>query len=432
MELTQETTRTATVGCDSSAQANADQISDLTALLLAWIDQISQNGIKQHSTEWHEARTHTIGGSSLAAVQGFDPFKKFDQFVRQRATGNAFAGNIKSHWGNLFETVIKQYVELDLSCTVYGENIYVAGQPGTSYSPDGLCVLHVRDTVCAEDGFDDDPGEHNAPDAITPSVVLVEFKCPYSRIPRGIPPGWYVPQVKMGLEIIQLARVGLLIEGVFRRCGWEQIGFGSAYDKQLTPLPANPPSPLAVGVIGFYAPTQELETDFISEYFTELSEFGDVTNDYMNNDLGNCTEKLFALLLRGVDQGKIIPAYGKIHTARAFAATAATDGSAIIRALNDEFCTHELFCKKNQFINIGILPWKLFQLQYHWISRSPGYLKPWMDRIQEINALSAECHKTDDLSEKNKLCDEYLANRFMSSSSRQQGDKSPTGDFDDQ
>src|SRR5271166_1907671 len=173
-----------------------------------WVTEKEKNGIKQHSRKWK--KRITFGGSVIATIQGKNPYSNIYKMLSEKIGLSAFEQSIAPQWGNLFEDVIKRYVEFDKKCTILGEDLYIEGPgDGTSYSPDGLTVLNV----VFDYGFDDEIKTINEH-----LIVLMEYKCPYSRIPSGNPPEYYIPQVKMGLDLLKLPRIGLFVEGVFRRC----------------------------------------------------------------------------------------------------------------------------------------------------------------------------------------------------------------------
>jgi hypothetical protein len=211
--------------------------------LKEYVENLTKNGILQHSEEWLQAKVLTVGGSQIATVLGLNTFGNVPQMIGEKLGIRFFTSDIKVQWGNLFEHLIKLYVEWDKRTKIIGSDIFVPGPPGTSYSPDGLGAVITLKTESAGSQL-----------VITPVAkrVLFEFKCPFNRIPDGTVPKYYVPQVLYGLDIIPCLDVGLFVQGVFRRCTWGDLGNNPRYDKTLVAKSAGSGSPLAYGIIGFY------------------------------------------------------------------------------------------------------------------------------------------------------------------------------------
>jgi len=354
--------------------------SPLHTILRDWVCEQELNGIKQHSEEWQKVRVCTVGGSSLATIQGINPFSTIENFVSERLGLRKFKGGIQPQWGNLFEDVIKRVVEYDHKCTILGEDLYIPGgmnNPGLSYSPDGLAVIKLPITIRTA---------YSLPEE---TIVLLEFKCPYSRIPEGKVPKYYIPQVKMGLELLEFPTIGLFVEGVFRRCTWQQLGFDPECDQLLVKTKTS--NPLAIGIIGVYFnPINNLDNSLTLKYnrmmemYREVfGEAGSISNDYLNNDLGACSSELFTLIIDCIDCSILTAYYGNITY---------SDNTADVNAfVKNELIEYNKFCTKECVVNMGILPWKLFRLDYNYIEKEVGYLSPWIPKINEIVDLLREC-----------------------------------------
>lgn len=419
--------------------------------LREWVADKEQNGIKQHSQEWHLARVDTIGGSSLATIQGKNPYSNIQRLLGEKIGMYEFNGDIKPQWGNLFEDVIKRYVEIDKCCEILGEDLFVMGPTGTSYSPDGLAVMDIKhDEEFEEETLEDTPNGlmrrvHMVNIGVKRrEIVLVEFKCPFSRIPSGYTPDYYMPQVKMGLEILELPTSGLFIEGVFRKCTWEQLGDNPLFDRKLHPRSSGK-LPLAYGIIGFYYNEVEYEklknkskvaaklelqkNKLTAAYIDHYVEFGDSESDYMCNDLGDSTVELFTMIMGAYDSKMITPWYGTIQyvdknaltnngkfsqdeTADKMASLNMThityndnEGSNVMNADMDKFTE---FCRAHNYKNVGILPWKLFRLDYDTVQKTPDYMEPWMPQIQELMNVVKQCVDPANISIKTNIYNTYI------------------------
>lgn len=345
--------------------------------LTDWIKDKETHGIVQHSDEWHKHRITTVGGSTLSIIQGVNPYKSLTELVRQKTgfSKKTSDSSIMTQWGNLFEDVIKRVVELDKSCTVLGENLYVKGDdPYISYSPDGLAII---------DG----------------EVTLLEFKCPYSRIPTRNIPKYYIPQIKMGLDILKIPTVGLFVEGVFRRCSWEVLGNNSEHDlllvdKQLNILPKY------YGIIGMYTTEEKMQTSIMrllmQKYETEYS-----LEEEMN-DLGISTAELFTDIMNAYDAGHISVFYGEL--------TSEDNMGVVYDDLTKftEYCSNYSGGDDNKYIKLGILPWKLFQLQYNNVIKEENYLEPWIPKIHELIDVIKACNDPENFDKKYNIYASYF------------------------
>lgn len=374
----------------------------LLAVLLAWIEDRETNGIKQQTDAWHIARILTIGGSSMATIQGINPYASIYDLIAERIGISKFRGDIKPQWGNLFEDIAKRYVEYDTKCTIYGEDLYVLGPIGTSYSPDGLAVIDHANINASEPGGDFSD-EWTAPPKRTGSeIVLMEFKCPFSRIPAGYVPKYYIPQVKMGLDLLKIPTIGLFMEAVIRRCTWDQLGYNSSYDRTLVPKSSGV-NPLAYGIIGFYISRAVLEIhrskskipdEFLTKYTEHYVEYGNASNEYMCNDLGEAPVDLFTLIMASMDRRLVqIRYYPMYHANKLDQVQQALVEASNAERIDADLAAHTEFCRIDDHINIGILPWKLFRADYHYVTRENGYLDKWYPLITEIVSVIRICNE---------------------------------------
>lgn len=182
--------------------------------------------ISQHSAEWHAARKHTIGGSSIGTLLGVG-FNNIQQFLAERilpptprTQQQKDEAEVAMNWGTVFEDILAEYVEKRYACKLYGTNSFFIGSgktSGISYSPDGIAYMDVEYSAVETEIETPEGYKIERVPLIRKEVCLVEFKCPYSRPLRGFMPDYYRPQVLMGLDFLGLSR-GIFIEGAFRPC----------------------------------------------------------------------------------------------------------------------------------------------------------------------------------------------------------------------
>ena len=373
----------------------ADTAEPLLAVLALWVAYHARNGIVQHGPGWHEARKYTIGGSSLSVLMGLNPWGSVDGLISEKIGFSEFKPSTAVYWGNLFEDIVKQYLEWMYQCVIVGDWLFVIGKRKcTSYSPDGLAV--VRMVFRGK---------------LQWVIVLFEIKTPFGRIPAGKPPKYYVPQVKMGLDLLELPVVGILAEAVIRRCEWTDLNHGPAYN----PTPSakkRGTNPLAYGFIGFAlasgpAVTDPAYTDWIINrdtftyaYTNALEAFGDAANDYLCADIGDVDVAVFDLVMLAYSQKLLVVRPSKMIIC------ARDDQSTATIALDHELDLFIDECKESAAPIVGMLPWKLFCVQDHTIDHEAGYVDQWIPKIEEIVGVVRACTESPEKSL--QIYQEYL------------------------
>lgn len=172
----------------------------------------------QKSREWYAIKAKTIGGSEVATVLGMNPYSTVKKLIADKVGIKEFAfnGNTACRWGNMFESVTRDFTQTVLSLD---ECIQETGSiPGVvdrqRYSPDGVGVVKLLDA-------DDKPAYY---------IVLFEFKSPARSIPDGKIPKHYLPQVKTGLLSIDICDTAIFVNNCYRKCALKNIGFDLTYD----------------------------------------------------------------------------------------------------------------------------------------------------------------------------------------------------------
>jgi len=347
---------------------------------------------RQKTREWETFKLTTIGGSQMSTILNQNPYESVRTLVAGKVglANRRFSSTIKTQWGNLFESLIRQYIEHTFNTKIVGDDLLISTEDCISYSPDGLgVIMRERSTVVEIDG--------KSVEKITPvpTCVLFEFKCPFNRIPNGRVPDYYLPQVKTGLDVIDIADCGLFAEAVFRRCSWQDLNDTLTRDKSLV-AKSSGQSVLAYGFIGFYSNAEhwigdwELELRELEQRFTDE---GYEMND--TNDLGVSTPDMFQRVMRLYDR-KIINTW---YSGIVYANTEDNTSEEL-----DEFVTH---VQHGNYI-WGILPWKLFRIDVHYIEKTPGYLNSVRPQICEIIGLVKRCIEADPADRQN-MYDEYFA-----------------------
>lgn len=180
---------------------------------------------EQGTEEWKQLRRNFIGGSEVATILKKNKNKSISKLITERLGFDPFKGNVITHWGNIFEELIRRYCQEVFSCTIMETSSIPYDEGYLSYSPDGLAVVPTG-AIIREFGELTDSADKNSPAQLT----LFEFKCPHSRIATNEIPEHYLPQVSIGMNIIDIMETAIFVQATYRRCTIDQIGYNSMYN----------------------------------------------------------------------------------------------------------------------------------------------------------------------------------------------------------
>lgn len=377
-------------------------------------------GYVQGSDRWKKKRMKTIGGSEQATVEGKNSFSGIMPLLLGKLGLKPFDRSIKMQWGNLFEDLLCEFVSVDLHTEVKGTEAFLRGRfPTQSYSPDGIAVvdmfydIHTRKFIrAAHDNVsaasrttsrrtsqvgninnDLNPSEHPVP-----TIVLFEFKCPYSRIPTGKIAEYYAPQIFAGMDTIRLTQAAIFTEGVFRRCSVGSLDETPRYDKQLTPkdpVYINKPHAYgfvlfkfnSVGFTGNSANMIRLVSD-LHNLHMEFKYRGHTI--YKNNtdkiiDLGTVSEQHMIMHMNLFNDKILTPVYSRLFYTGENAAENGPDDvhTTLQRMLAESVAADDVV--------YGVLPYKLMYINYMYEDKIDGYLDQWKSKIDEIIGIVNKC-----------------------------------------
>jgi hypothetical protein len=233
------------------------------------------DAILQGTEEWVAKMLITIGGSQIAAVIGMNKYMTRKQLVEKIKAGNPFVPSVACGWGKLFESAIRAYFARDRKTLIHGHDTCILDD-NLRYSPDGICSLPSDD------------GGHD--------VVLLEFKCPYTRQPDGTIPKHYKPQLWLGLGMMAEIEpaYALFVDAVFRRCRQDQLGDTPDYDRRYHARGKGTyDKPMAWGVLSVYS--------------KKPGETGTI------NDYGAVDRKVFDGMLMDISKGKMAASLLYLH-----------------------------------------------------------------------------------------------------------------------
>lgn len=137
--------------------------------------------IPQRTRPWYERRKIMLTCSDVAAVLGVNKYCSRNQVLKRKmGLIRPFMGNAATRHGIEFEPIALQKYEEYTGHTLVKEDIGLLAHP-----------VYLR--------------LGGSPDGVTTGGILIEIKCPLSRqIIPGTIPEYYIPQVQMLLEIMDL------------------------------------------------------------------------------------------------------------------------------------------------------------------------------------------------------------------------------------
>lgn len=365
-------------------------MSSLNDLIDSFID-LHNTGVKQRDSNWYKLMGTTIGGSEIAAIMGLSPFSSLYKIVETKieicnGTKNWEAEeSLSCWWGTLFEDVIALVVEKDLGNPVKGTNICIQKVEGHRNSPDGYVVAHL---------YIKDNKYHIwttdlSPDIIETSVILLlEFKCPFTRRVTGDIPKYYKPQVLSGLAVSPIAHKGLFVDAVFRKCSVDQLGDNSEYDNTFHSNTYRGNYPVAWGSITIHI-QQNKDINCVKDIYENC--FG---IDYLANeandiiDLGDVPYNIFHGVMSLVNNGTLLTTPSTVKFA---------DGRGSTEVLD--------LRQRNSCYIFAVLPWKLFDITYVPVEREPNFLENIYPLIQKVHRLVLEGLNDSQICEKIRITD---------------------------
>lgn len=386
----------------AASKVTSDTITRLNTTIEIFVKTF--NKFKQHGQGWYDSMGKTVGGSEMAAIMGKNPYTDFFDVVEAKARrldGDfSWDGGDACRWGTLLEDVLGACVACDLGCKIMGDDMCILEQPGHRYSPDGYAVVRF---------YRGDDGAYHIWTTDMPTdisviamVVLLEFKCPMSRLPKGTIPVYYKEQVLSGLSVSPMAWCGVYAEAVFRKCPLGFMDLTPEYDEEVHATDVKRGVgiryPFARGLIFVYAPNLSAPLHVRLGWRGQEWAAGDPVGEadaavaavamhaqhfggrgFLDEpaDVGEMPPTAFSRVLEMIDSKK----FPVVRGAPSFA-----DGRGakfnprkdIAAAAADAPPDHWLF---------AVIPWKLFSIDYHCVKRVPGY-------AEKVAPLIAEVHRT--------------------------------------
>ncbi len=339
-------------------------------ILKDWLATMSHLA-PQGSAEWLD-RKH-IGGSEIAVLNGTGMFKTWFDWLKERCQiKKSFCPIINSRWGHTFEDVQVKMIQTIWNCQIF-ETGSVPGNPGIAYSPDGVAVVpNNRVAACL-------PKTEKLPED-SHSIILFEFKSPPKNMPKGEIPSYYVAQPLTGLCTLKLCEYSVFINSMFRRCAVEDFDWNLKYDREFhnKDKKDDVKEILALGIIAFYEPSdQSLSTGESSSPQPSVLPY----IDYGKSSLKDLEDMFYKESIHAYEK-----AYSKVVLSNVFKERVGMDLTEENPSVSIERFV-ENFHNTNKGKLIGILPYKLFKIDFIKVDRQENFvndLQPMIDRSLEI------------------------------------------------
>lgn len=333
------------------------------AILNDFLDKY-KNLPKQGSDEWIKSRETTFGGSELAALISKNKNKTCRKLLEEKITAEKFEGNSFTFWGQLFEPVHRSILEIIYKTSIYETGSIPWDKEGFKYSPDGIGIINKDHfiKILNEDSVTHLPKNNKLIDILESNdaqddiTILFEQKAPANRVLNYAIPEYYVPQILSGLNVINITDIGIYTEAVFKRCPLGKLSIDNIEYTESFRYTNNTCStrPKFIGVIVLSTPDINYAYDLKTAYFRNK-----YTSD-MYIDYGDCSSDTFFNILKEWKQTNRI----ELHY------------------INDVADFYDRFESIADNI-IGIIPWKMFDMQNHIVYRKDDYLDSYHPAIIE-------------------------------------------------
>ena len=384
----------------------------------------NQHLAPQGSKEWLDMRVFNIGGSEMATITGDNGFSTMEQLVAQKVGLRNFTGNRATRWGKLFEHITDDLTKIMLEITddmgIFETGSLEGAVANQRYSPDGLAIVKLKCAITIG-------GEKIETDEYC--IVLFEYKSPFSSIPTGTIPKYYLPQVKTGLCSIPITDLAIFVNNMYRKCSLDMFDFTERYNIEFhdgdVKKKVKPTNPIAMGIIMVYqtdiqrSKFQERYSNKIADYDSDDSDDSDdpgsvfrhieenKTNVNTSNiysrifhhkdliDFGESGGHDFEIMLQLYDDGLLStkfyePCVFRSEYHRIPILVAQEKSQVNIRPIVDMIQSqrnniHSFKELSNKTWHpIGYLPWKMFKSSMIFQERDDTYVQRYNEKIQDV------------------------------------------------
>jgi putative phage-type endonuclease len=327
--------------------------------------QLLEKWIGEHKTlpaqgtaEWLNGRKFRIGGSEVSVIEGVNPYSKKKDIIAQHLGLTHFQGNAATRWGKVLEDITIAALEKLFNCSIY--------VPGS--------IPHSEVTVHA-----------NSPDGVTyvkawDSIVLIEIKNPSGRIPGGTIPKYYKSQIKSGLDTIPICDFAIFADHMQRKCALNELRPGNrTYDINFHNATRDRVrnDPIMITMLGIYCTSHEY------------------SKRHAVVDYGAADRYEFSNMLETVDEHRVWSIhYGQIYIC---------DNTNKIPPPSSWYDEFDEYCKKNNYMRVGILPLKTFRFSLIPLRRELDYIDGLKDDMYEVVEIIKDLDGLDPVIQRAKL-----------------------------
>lgn len=342
---------------------------------------------EQGTVEWKALRRDFIGGSEISTILKQNKNKTVNKLIMEKLGFDPFKGNVITHWGNVFEELIRRYCEDEFNCSIKETGSIPYKHGNLSYSPDGLAVVT---TSRLEEKFGSLTTGLDRTAAN--QLVLFEFKCPHSRIASCEIPKHYWPQVNIGMNIIDIMETAIFVQATYRRCSFSELQYNSLHtayghfkkaDTSTYPIEC-----------GYMIISTETWTDYHKDLIEMLTETGDANQIHLYdgtslidigtiNDqnifeeiMGNCVSKEFK-----VEYSYRYKYINSVFSRDAFSIDMYNE-SLQYRSL--KHLQQQVGGRRNI---IGVMPYKLLNVYLTPVDKNPNYIEETAAHSKAIKVL---------------------------------------------
>lgn len=198
---------------------------------------------EQRTPAWYELVNNTFGGSEQAVISGKSKYGSIAEIVAQKAgLVKPMMGAIATRMGTIMEKSVSRIMKKLFSMKINEFGSITGIVPHLRCSPDGIGVARIK-IGCKRRWL----------------LILLEYKCPFTRIPDGTIPPDYIHQLKTGLCSVPEIDIALFVDSMIRLCKRADYDHTPNYNKQIhfrDSIVIDEP-PIGMGTIIFYMNKQQ-------------------------------------------------------------------------------------------------------------------------------------------------------------------------------
>jgi hypothetical protein len=370
---------------------NMSNISDIKITneeeLKQWINYLETILPEQNSQEWLDGRCKSIGGSEMHSLL------KSSKNIIMRKIGlpeSKFPSAIQMVWGSALEDLTQLFVSYVMGARIYNAPGSIPSRlvHGKTFSPDGL-------------------GFVNLPHLGGLLLILFEFKTLWSRrINQGVLYSNYEEQVRTGLSDLGCVQGGIYAESLIRICSWndmmdsKSLKYNTNFHKKHIPHS----NVLADGFLVFYYNTNEFpeidneeeEEALLQIENMELEVKQNVEDEMIEGliDYGKSTlypNSLFDLFNQVKrNRIKIVKSHIRTYPDNFARVDWVEDNDLKLNELHSDHlqCLRKIkrVFNRNTRKILGVLPYKLFDLNITFVMKDEKYTSQYQQQIQKAIA----------------------------------------------